>query len=404
MPLITVEEATARLLSGASALAAENVPLAEAEWRALADPVSAMRTQPPFPASAMDGYAFKAENGRELYELIGESAAGRGFAGTLDGGQAVRIFTGAPVPVGADTVVMQENVTVRADGFISLHEPAAAGKHVRKRGLDFLEGDIVLPAGRILDPAALSLAAACGHPRLSVVRRPRVVIIATGDELVAPGMRAGPDQIVASNGYGTAALARKHGAQVCDYGIIADQKPLIRAAIERAMAEGADIIVTLGGASVGDHDLIRPVLSDLGVTLDFWQIAMRPGKPLMFGKSGGTFILGLPGNPVSSLVCGQLFLAPLISALSGTPLQQDIRPARLAAPMRGNDHRQDYVRAEMTQTGAGLSAAPFSMQDSSMLTTLANAGGLIIRPPNAPAASAGDEVLVLVLRPLAEHN
>jgi molybdopterin molybdotransferase len=179
---------------------------------------------------------------------------------------------------------------------------------------------------------------------------------------------------------------------------------LIQAAIERALSDGADIIVTLGGASVGDHDLIRPVLSDLGVALDFWQIAMRPGKPLMFGRSGKTYILGLPGNPVSSLVCGQLFLAPLIAALGGVPFTQDVRSAALSEPMRANDHRQDYVRAEVFATAQGLAAAPFALQDSSMLTTLANAGGLIIRPPVAPAASAGQQVQVLMLRPLAEHN
>jgi molybdopterin molybdotransferase len=398
MPLISVDEALARLLNGAVPLAAETVPLADAAYRALAQPVTALRTQPPFRSAAMDGYAFRADPGTAKFSVTGESAAGRGFSGTVGSGEAVRIFTGAPVPEGADTVVMQENVTVRTDGGIELSEPAMAGKHVRRRGLDFSEGDIVLPAGRILDPAALSLAAACGHPSLTIARRPRVVIIATGDELVAPGVSAGPDQIVASNGFGTAALARKFGALVSDYGIIPDQKPLIRAAIERAMSEGADIIVTLGGASVGDHDLIRPVLSDLGIALDFWQIAMRPGKPLMFGKAEAANILGLPGNPVSSLVCGQLFLAPLIAALGGQSFAQDIRSAALAAPMRANDHRQDYVRAQVTRAANGLTAAPFALQDSSMLTTLASANGLVIRPPNAPAAATGEIVDVLMLR------
>jgi molybdopterin molybdotransferase len=398
MPLISVDEALARLLTGAVPLAAESAPLADAAYRALARPVAALRTQPPFPAAAMDGYAFRAEPGRTSLSVIGESAAGHGFTEAVDSGQAVRIFTGAPVPEGADTVVMQENVTVRTDGGIELNEPAMTGKHVRRRGLDFAEGDVVLPAGRLLDPAALSLAAACGHASLSVVRRPRIVIIATGDELVAPGIGAGPDQIVASNGYGTAALARKLGAAVSDYGIIPDQKTLIQAAIENALAEGADIIVTLGGASVGDHDLIRPVLSDLGIALDFWRIAMRPGKPLMFGRSGRTYILGLPGNPVSSLVCGQLFLAPLIAALGGQSFAQDVRSARLAAPMRRNDHRRDFVRAEITRAGNGLAAAPFALQDSSMLTTLASANGLVIRAPNAPAAAAGEIVDVLMLR------
>ncbi len=398
MLLISVEEAVRRLLLGAAPLAAELVPLADAAYRALAAPITALRTQPPFSAAAMDGYAFKAEPGQTEFVVIGESAAGRGFPGKVISGQAVRIFTGAPVPEGADTVVMQESVLVRPDSGIVLNEVPAQGKHVRRRGLDFSKGDNVLASGRVLDPAALSLAAACGHPCLEVVRRPSVVIIATGDELVAPGTIAGPDQIVASNGYGTAALARKHGAAVADYGIIPDQKPLIRAAIERALSEGADIIVTLGGASVGDHDLIRPVLGDMGITLDFWQIAMRPGKPLMFGRSGGTYILGLPGNPVSSLVCGQLFLAPLIAALSGVAFAHDMKRAALSEPMRANDHRQDYVRAKISTAPQGLAAAPFTLQDSSMLTTLANADGLIIRSPSAPAAPQGALVDVLMLR------
>ncbi len=216
--------------------------------------------------------------------------------------------------------------------------------------------------------------------------------------LSRPAQCLGPDQIVASNGYGTAALARKHGADVTDLGIIPDDQAQIKAAIEQAMANGADIIVTLGGASVGDHDLIRPVLASLGVNLDFWQIAMRPGKPLMYGKHGKTHILGLPGNPVSSLVCGQLFLAPLIAALSGTAFKQDIRQARLAAPMPANDHRQDYVRASVEFSEGEQVVTPFPIQDSSMLTTLANANALIIRPPDAPAAKSGESADVLMLR------
>ena len=398
MALLSVEDATSRLLDGVIALEAESVSLYDAAYRALAGPVTALRTQPPFPASAMDGYAIKAEAGVDTFGLIGESAAGRGFSGAIKSGETVRIFTGAPVPDGADTVVMQENVKVLSEKQIQLTQPAEPGRHVRRLGLDFFEGDIVLPAGRILDPAALSLVAASGHPRVAVVRRPHVVVIATGDELVAPGSVLGLDQIVGSNGYGTAALAFRQGAKVSDFGIIPDQKPLIQTAIERAIAEGADIIVTLGGASVGDHDLIRPVLADLGVELDFWQIAMRPGKPLMYGKTGSTRIVGLPGNPVSSLVCGQLFLAPLISALSGQAFSQDIRTAKLSVPMRENDHRQDYIRASIETTADEVFATPFPLQDSSMLTTLANANGLIIRAPQALASAIGDAVEVLMLR------
>ena len=394
MALISVEEASKRLLEGVAPLGAEEVSLTEAAWRALAAPVTALRTQPPFPSSAMDGYALNGSGGAAAHSVIGESAAGKGFQGRVAENEAVRIFTGAPVPEGADCVVMQEHVEVMPDGRIRLTEPAVTGRHIRRRGLDFTEGQTVLPPGRVLDPAALSLVAACGHPSLSVFRKPKMAIIATGDELVAPGEPTGPDQIIASNGYGTAALARHLGAQVFDLGIIPDQKRLIEAAVRRAVSEGADVIVTLGGASVGDHDLIRPVLADLGVPLDFWQIAMRPGKPLMYGKLGPTYILGLPGNPVSSLVCGQLFLAPLIAALAGQPFSHRVAAARLSAPMRANDHRQDYVRAFV----AHGRVTPFPVQDSSMLTTLADANCLIIRPPHAEALELDGEVNVLMLR------
>jgi molybdopterin molybdotransferase len=398
MALISVEEATHRLLSGVAMLEGESAPLGQAAWRTLAAPVKALRTQPPFPASAMDGYAINPGPDPNSFAVIGESAAGRGFSRPVAEGQAVRIFTGAPVPEAATAIVIQEQVERLEDGSIRLTAPLVPGKHIRKRGLDFTEGETVLPPGRVLDPAALSLAAACGHPELTVVRRPKLFLIATGDELVAPGATPGPDQIVASNGFGTAALARRLGADVTDLGIIADNEERIRAAIQSAIAAGADIIVTLGGASVGDHDLIRPVLASLGVTLDFWQIAMRPGKPLMYGKTAKTHVLGLPGNPVSSLVCGQLFLAPLIAALSGQPFAQNILKARLAVPMPANDHRQDYVRASIDLSDIEPSATAFPIQDSSMLTTLANANGLIIRPPGAAAAEIGELVDVLMLR------
>lgn len=398
MALISVDEATHRLLYGVAMLEGESAPLDAAAWRTLAAPVKALRTQPPFPASAMDGYAVNPGHDPNHYAVIGESAAGRGFSGSITEGQAVRIFTGAPVPEGAIAIVIQEQVERQPDSSIRLTTPLVTGKHIRKRGLDFTEGETVLSPGRVLDPAALSLAAACGHPELMVARRPKLFLLATGDELVAPGATPGQDQIVASNGYGTAALARKLGADVIDSGIIPDDESRLRAVIESAMFNGADIVVTLGGASVGDHDLIRPVLSSLGVSLEFWQIAMRPGKPLMYGKSGKTHILGLPGNPVSSLVCGQLFMAPLIAALSGQSFCQNIIKSRLAVPMPANDHRQDYLRASIDLSDMEPSATPFSTQDSSMLTTLANANGLIIRPPHAQAATVGELVDVLMLR------
>ena len=399
--LISVEDAVTLVLQVALALPAEAAPLHDAAWRVLADDVVALRTQPPFNAAAMDGYAVCDVDARQGAEMtvIGESAAGRAFGGTVASGQAVRIFTGAPVPEGAGTVVMQEDVTLSGNGLICIDTPVQAGRHVRKRGLDFAEGRTLLARGTFLDAANLSLAAAGGHANLPVVRRVRLAILATGDELVLPGLVPGPDQIVASNGFGIAALARKAGAEVVDLGIVPDDHALIRSAVSQAFADGADVLVTLGGASVGDHDLIKPVLADLGVPLGFWQIAMRPGKPLMHGRYGDAHVLGLPGNPVSSLVCAHLFLLPLIARLSGRSYAAPLATARLGKPMRANDQRQDYVRARLEHKADGyLSAVPFDIQDSSMLSVLAASDCLILRPPHAAAAASGDETQVLLLR------
>ncbi len=399
--LISVEAAVALVLKDTQALPPEMATLHDAAWRVLAEDIVALRTQPPFNAAAMDGYSVcdaDAWQGAEL-TVIGESAAGRAFDGAIATGQAVRIFTGAPVPEGAGTVVMQEDVEVTAPGAIRVVGVVQAGRHVRRRGLDFAEGRTLLAKGTFLDAASLSLAAAGGHPNLPVVRRPRIAILATGDELVLPGTEPGPDQIVASNGFGVAALARKAGAVFTDLGIVPDDHALIRDAISKAFADGADILVTLGGASVGDHDLIKPVLADLGVPLGFWQIAMRPGKPLMHGRHGDAHVLGLPGNPVSSLVCAHLFLLPLIASLSGRAYASPLASARLAQKMKANDQRQDYVRAQLQrQSDGSLTAMPFDIQDSSMLSVLAASDGLIIRPPHAPEASAGAETQVLLLR------
>lgn len=403
--LIPVEEAVALVLKDAAPLGSETVALHEAAWRVLAADVEARRTQPPFDAAAMDGYAIFDADAREGANLtvIGESAAGRAAALTVGPGQAVRIFTGAPVPQGAGTVIMQEDVTVTAPGHIRIDAPVTAGRHIRRRALDFETGRRLLAKGVLLDAANLSLAAAGGHAALPVVKRPRVVILATGDELVAPGTEPGPDQIVASNGYGVAALARKAGAEVSDLGIVADDSDQISAAVSSAFDSGSDILITLGGASVGDHDLIKPVLAGLGVPLGFWQIAMRPGKPLMHGlhRADGRacHVLGLPGNPVSSLVCAHLFLLPLIAALSGAAYHSQLATARLAKPMRANDKRQDYVRGRLTRLEDGsVEAVPFDVQDSSMLSVLAASNCLIVRPPNAPAANIGEETQVLLLR------
>ncbi len=402
MALLPVDDALARLLVGAASLPAENLPLPDAAWRVLAEPVSALRTQPPFDASAMDGYAVRADDIATLpatLSVVGEAPAGRRYAGKLGAGQAVRIFTGAPVPEGADTILLQEDTRAGADGrTVEALESTAKGKHIRKAGLDFRKGDPLLPAGRILDPAALSLAAAANHDTLPVVARPRVAILATGDELLPPGSTPGPDQIIASNGYGIAALVRADGGEPLDLGIVPDREQAIAEAIDRARDAGAHVIVTLGGASVGDHDLVHGVLTGLGMTLDFWKIAMRPGKPLMVGKLDGVHVLGLPGNPVSSLVCAHLFLRPLLAKLGGREFEPDMRDAVLGQAMKANDHRRDYVRAKAALENDHLVASPFPTQDSSMLRTLADANCLIIREANAPTANEGDPCRVLMLR------
>ena len=399
--LLSVDEALARLLAGAAPCGSESVSLADAAGRVLAEPVKALRTQPPFRASAMDGYAVRAADVAEVpatLTVTGMAAAGKLFAGTVDKGEAVRIFTGAPVPDGADTIVIQENVKKLDGDVIEVFEAVAANRHIRAVGLDFAEGQNLLEKGRVLDAAALSLAAAANHPTLPVVKKPLIAIIATGDELLPPGSTPGPDQIIASNAYGVAAIVKQADARVLDLGIAPDRVEAISALVKQALEAGADVIVTLGGASVGDHDLVHKALTGLGMELGFWKIAMRPGKPLMFGRLGATQCIGLPGNPVASLVCSHLFLKPLLARLGGRPHEDHIVDAVLGAPMTANDLRQDYVRSTVTRTADGLVATPFSVQDSSMLKLLADAGGLVIRAPLAPRAKAGDRCRVLLLR------
>ncbi|PDQ20260.1 molybdopterin molybdenumtransferase MoeA [Mesorhizobium sanjuanii] len=401
MALVPVTEALERLLDGATVLPGESVALMDAADRVLAEPVVALRTQPPFNASAMDGYAVRAADVASVparLSVIGMAPAGRGFEGTVGPAQAVRIFTGAPLPSGADTIVIQENARNLGGGDIEVIEPTVEGRNIRRLGLDFSKGDVLLEKGRLLDPAALSLAASANHPRVSVVKRPLVAIIATGDELLPPGSELGPDQIISSNAYGVAAAARSVGAKALDLGIAADRKEAIATLVKKAVAAGADVIVTLGGASVGDHDLVHDVLTGEGMTLDFWKIAMRPGKPLMFGRLGDVRCIGLPGNPVASLVCTQLFLKPLLARLGGRSYRQDIREARLGAAMPANDLRQDYVRTVVTEEAGTLTATPFGIQDSSMLRMLADANALIVREPFASAAAAGAACSVLMLR------
>ncbi|MER9014448.1 gephyrin-like molybdotransferase Glp [Mesorhizobium sp. M0898] len=401
MALVPVAEALERLLDGAAALPGERVALLDAADRVLAEPVVALRTQPPFNASAMDGYAVRAADIASVparLSVVGMAPAGRGFAGTVQQRQAVRIFTGAPLPEGADTIVIQENVRDLGGGSVEVTERTVQGRNIRRLGLDFAKGDVLLPKGRLLDPAALSLAASANHPEVRVVKRPLVAIIATGDELLPPGSDLGPDQIISSNAYGVAAAAQSVGARALDLGIAPDRREAIAALVEKAVKAGANVIVTLGGASVGDHDFVHEVLTGQGMTLDFWKIAMRPGKPLMFGRLGDIRCIGLPGNPVASLVCTQLFLKPLLARLGGRAFQQDIRRARLGAAMPANDLRQDYLRAVVIDDAGTLVATPFGIQDSSMLKMLADADGLIVRAPFAPAAAAGSPCDVLMLR------
>jgi molybdopterin molybdotransferase len=398
--LLPVEEALDRLLANARPLPGEFVDIADAAGRVLSQDLHALRTQPPFDASAMDGYAVRAADIATVpatLKVRGESLAGKRFDGSVGPEEAVRIFTGAPLPPGADTVLLQEDARASGNSLEAL-EATPEGKHIRRAGLDFQTGELLLEAGRRLDAAAVSLAAAANHARVNVVRKPLVTVLATGTELVSPGSELGPDQIVSSNGYAVAFLAREAGADVMDLGIVPDDRGLIADAIRKALNAGADIIVTLGGASVGDHDLVRDVLTNEGMTLDFWKIAMRPGKPLMFGRFGDVNVLGLPGNPVSSFVCTHLFLRPLVARLSGLPHQPDQRDAVLGVEMKANDQRQDYIRARAEMTLRGLVATPFTAQDSSMLKTLAQANALIVRAPGAPAASVGDPCTVLILR------
>jgi len=400
-PLLPVQDALKRVLSSAPVpLSVERVPLADCRGRTLAEDVAALRTQPPFPASAMDGYAVRAADIAQVpatLKVIGESAAGRRFAGEVKPSEAVRIFTGAPVPDGADTILIQENT--KADGVtVTALESETLGRYVRRAGLDFSAGDVLLKKGQRLGPAELALAAAMNHPALPVTRRPRVALLATGDELVRPGEEIGPDQIVASNTFAVRAYAENAGADVIDLGIAGDNFAAIEAAIRSARAYGADVLVTLGGASVGDHDLVQTALAREGMELGFWRIAMRPGKPLMHGQIGDMRILGLPGNPVSAIVCGLLFLVPLVRALSGDPHAGDDRTegAVLASDLPENDSRQDYLRARITgQKDGHPLVESFTRQDSSMLRILSEAQCLIVREAHAPAAKAGETCRML---------
>ncbi len=401
MALLPVADALAQLLEGAAPKPAEMVALHDAAGRVLATPLKALRTQPPFNASAMDGYAVRAADTTDAAKslrIIGQAPAGKQFSGNVNLGETVRIFTGAPVPEGADAVLIQENAEASGDQVRAL-EPVALGRNIRRRGLDFNEGDVLLEKGRVLDAAALALAASANHPLLPVVAKPVVAIIATGDELLLPGSTPGPDQIISSNAYGVAPICADAGARVIDLGIAHDRIEAINTLVAKALEAKADIIVTLGGASVGDHDLVHQALTQAGMSLSFWKIAMRPGKPLMFGRLGEARCVGLPGNPVASLLCTQLFIRPLVRRLAGYPDDAaQLQSAALGADMAANDLRQDYVRARVERLNGKLVATPFPTQDSSMLRVLADSNAAIVRPPFDPALRAGDACQVLMLR------
>ena len=395
MALMPVEVARSRILSTVTPLASEQIPLAQGLDRVLAKSLSAKRDQPPFNASAMDGYAVRSEDGATELAIIGTSAAGHAFNGKIKSGHAVRISTGAPVPSTANAVVIQENTKAGGEIVVIL-QSARAQQNIRPKGLDFRKGETLLPASIRLNARDIGLAAAMNCNILSVRKKPVVAVIATGDELVLPGEKPRSDQIVSSNSNALVAMAESFGAHVINCGIVKDNLK----ATERALLKmtKADVIVTTGGASVGDHDFIQQALKNTGVKIDFWKIAMRPGKPFMYGRKGKQHVLGLPGNPVSALVCARLFLKPLLDALQGLPSEDVAAMARLGTAMTANDGRQDYVRAKLEIAADGSrTATPFNKQDSSMQRTFRDAHCLIIRAPDAPAANAGDLVPILNL-------
>ena len=401
--LLSVRDAHARVIAAFAGLPAEMVSVADAVGRVLAAAPAARLTQPPADLSAMDGYAVRAEDvpaAPSTLTVVGQAPAGGSYDHALMPGQAVRIFTGGPLPMGADSIVIQEDT--KADGNkITILETPRPGRHIRKAGLDFTAGDTPLKAGRILTTRDVALAAAMNQPWLSVHRKPRVAILSTGDELVMPGEPVGRNQIVSSSGIAVAALVRAWGGEPTLFDIARDDAGLI----ENRIAAGAqhDLLITLGGASVGDHDLVQAALKAQGFALDFWRIAMRPGKPLMFAAKERARVLGLPGNPVSTMVCALLFLKPAMERMLGQPGDLvGTEPARLAVDLKQNDTREDYVRAKLTRSPDGaLSVEPHAVQDSSMLSVLAWAGGLLVRPAHDPVRKAGETVRVIDLSGLA---
>ncbi|MBN8815081.1 MAG: molybdopterin molybdotransferase MoeA [Sphingomonas sp.] len=393
MTLLPVADAQARLFAMAPRVATETVSLAQAAGRWTAAPVIARRSQPAADLSAMDGYAIRFADLPGQWRVIGESAAGRAFAGPVGPGEAARVFTGAAMPTGTDSVLVQEEAARDGDTLrLSGEGPPVLGKSVRRKGLDFNAGDTLIVAGERLTPARIALAATGGHGELTVARRLRVAILATGDELIAPGATSDdPLTLPEGNSAMLAAMLADLPVDVESLGIIPDRLDALTAAFTGSQA---DIVVTTGGASVGDHDLVRPALEVAGGAVNFWRIAIRPGKPMLAGTLGDAVVLGLPGNPVSAFVTATLFLRPLIAAMAGArhPLPRTLT-ATLAESLPANDHRQDYLRATISNGRVATAA----IQDSSMLATLARADCLIVRASHAPAAQTGDTVEIIAL-------
>jgi molybdopterin molybdotransferase len=398
MALMPVDEALRRILDGVKPLPTETIPLGKALGRVLAKDVVAKRDQPPFPASAMDGYAVRHEDvviRPATLKLIGASNAGHAFKGGVKPGTAVRILTGAPVPKGADTVVIQEN-TERDGNILRVLTETPKGKNIRRAGLDFTKGNVLVKAGTKLVARDIGLLAAANAPRITVRRAPRVVLFTTGDELVLPGQTARPDQIYSSNSHALEAMAQTLGCEVINLGIVRDSLAATKAAVRKGL--GADVLLTTGGASVGDHDYVQEAFKACGVKIGFWKVALRPGKPFMYGRKGKTHVMGLPGNPVSALVTARIFLAPLVKAFQGLPAIEHFITARLVGALPANDERRDYIRAILTDAADGMrEVEAFSMQDSSMQRTLQSSQVLILREPFAPPADKGSLVKALLL-------
>jgi molybdopterin molybdotransferase len=399
--LLSVADALAMVLAQAQPLPSEPTPLADAVGCVLAEDLVALRTQPPADVSAMDGYAVHAEDvaAPAVLRVVAEIAAGQPSNRVIRRGEAARIFTGAVMPVGADTVVIQE-VTSRDGDSVAIKRPEARGRHMRRQGFDFKHGDMLLEKGRRLSARDIALAAAMNHAEVAVHRRPRLAVFATGDELVDPGTPPAPGQIVHSNGIALAALARGEGVQATDFGIVPDRLDATIAAVRRAREAGVDVLVSSGGASVGDYDFVQQAFAAEGMALSFWKVALRPGRPLMHGRLDGMQVLGLPGNPVSAYVCAILFLVPLLRRLAGrSDLTLPRESALLGCALAANDERADYMRATLERPSDGTKiATPFPAQDSSLLVPLAHAHCLVVREPFAPAAKPGSPCDILNLQ------